>query len=375
MSVLSFFSALALANAASPNELVDVFQLDQGAHGQIFLALNETPPAFHVHSDGQGVVIELPDFEVGARDIYPAKGAVFERLSVSVADGTTYMRVFGTGHDAHVDPVLGGFLISLGAGRPAVVNAIPEERHVIASAVISLPEAHSGSNLHSQTAQMHGSDAVSEDVSPIAANGDNATTGQAGGSYTSVSNGSDAASQNVNSSAGAEPPSLPDIAASGSDDAPGPAEARSGPAAVEPSPTTPQGSQTVTQSAAPIDIDAELAAMEAEAALQDAPAGPCEADEAALEDSPWDLDLLANLGECLVESDKAEDAKTYYERVLAFEPGHFRAALGLARIQEAEGNRSDAARLFDAASRSATTDGEALAARAAARRIRERSDD
>ena len=103
-------------------------------------------------------------------------------------------------------------------------------------------------------------------------------------------------------------------------------------------------------------------------------AGPCDAQAAALADAPWDLDLIVAQADCLVEAGERANAVGLYERVLAFEPEHFRAALGLARLREHAGRHEDAARLFEAAAGSALTDGEALAARAAARRARGRSE-
>lgn len=113
----------------------------------------------------------------------------------------------------------------------------------------------------------------------------------------------------------------------------------------------------------------------ASASSEEAPvSGPCDAQAAALADAPWDLDLIVAQADCLVEAGERENAVGLYERVLAFEPEHFRAALGLARLREHAGRHEDAARLFEAAAGSALTDGEALAARAAARRARERSE-
>ncbi len=92
-----------------------------------------------------------------------------------------------------------------------------------------------------------------------------------------------------------------------------------------------------------------------------------------LEDAPWDLDLIAAKGACLVQAGDAGDARSQFERVLAFEPEHARAALGLARLKEASGDLTGAAELYDIAARGARTDGEALEAMAAARRVREAS--
>lgn len=92
-----------------------------------------------------------------------------------------------------------------------------------------------------------------------------------------------------------------------------------------------------------------------------------------LEDAPWDLDLIAAQGACLAHAGDSADARVQYERVLAFEPEHARAALGLARLKEAAGDHTGAAELYDIAARGARTDGEALEAMAAARRLREAS--
>jgi tetratricopeptide (TPR) repeat protein len=93
----------------------------------------------------------------------------------------------------------------------------------------------------------------------------------------------------------------------------------------------------------------------------------------SLEDAPWDLDLIAAKGSCLVQAGAPAEARTQFERVLAFEPDHVPAALGLARLKEAAGELSAAAALYDIAARGARTDGEALEAMAAARRLREAS--
>lgn len=99
--------------------------------------------------------------------------------------------------------------------------------------------------------------------------------------------------------------------------------------------------------------------------------GPCDAEAAALADAPWDLDLIVAQADCLLEAGERRNAAGLYERVLAFQPEHFRAALGLARLRQQAGRHGDAARLFETAAGSALTDGEALAAQAAARRARE----
>jgi len=94
--------------------------------------------------------------------------------------------------------------------------------------------------------------------------------------------------------------------------------------------------------------------------------GACTQTADRLEDTPWDLSAMSAHGDCLAGSGSDDDAATIYERVLAFEPGHYGAALGLARLRAAQGDTAAAAQLFQTAAASARTDGEALAARQAA---------
>jgi len=104
--------------------------------------------------------------------------------------------------------------------------------------------------------------------------------------------------------------------------------------------------------------------------------GPCDATAAAVQESPWDLDALTRHADCLAGLGPAarDNAAGLYERVLAFDPTHFRAAIGLARIREAQGRGQEAAQLYERAASAALTDGEALAARAAADRSRDDED-
>lgn len=100
--------------------------------------------------------------------------------------------------------------------------------------------------------------------------------------------------------------------------------------------------------------------------LTPAASGVCVQTAERLEDTPWDLGAMATHGNCLMDAGRTGDAETLYERVLAFEPGHFAAALGLARIRADAGRLGDARELFQTAAGAARTDGEALAARSAA---------
>ncbi|XBQ16163.1 MAG: tetratricopeptide repeat protein [Oceanicaulis sp.] len=132
------------------------------------------------------------------------------------------------------------------------------------------------------------------------------------------------------------------------------------PAALQPADRTPSNAATPAPAEAAVPAAPEPVA-----------AGPCPDSAQALDDAPWDLELLTNHGECLAAAGGNRDAAAIFERVLAFEPEHFRAALALARLKQAQGSYAEAAALFETAAGSAMTDGEALAARAAARRARE----
>ncbi len=101
-------------------------------------------------------------------------------------------------------------------------------------------------------------------------------------------------------------------------------------------------------------------------ALAATPGGLCAETATRLEDTPWDLAAMSAHGDCLGGEGRTSDAQTLYERVLAFEPGHFAAALGLAQIRAEAGDIDTARALFETAAAAARTDGEALAARSAA---------
>ncbi|MBI1263705.1 MAG: hypothetical protein GC187_03105 [Alphaproteobacteria bacterium] len=151
------------------------------------------------------------------------------------------------------------------------------------------------------------------------------------------------------------------------------ANARADAPPADPSPSNPAPEQTQALSPAPAPAipapEAPATPAARAAAVNPACAGVAE----ELEDAPWDLDLIAAQGACLAQAGDSADARVQYERVLAFEPEHARAALGLARLQEAAGELTAAAELYEIAARNARTDGEALEAMAAARRLREAS--
>lgn len=99
-----------------------------------------------------------------------------------------------------------------------------------------------------------------------------------------------------------------------------------------------------------------------------APAG-CALTAAAVESDGWDLDALTAHSACLSEEGRGDEARPLLERVLAFEPSRFDAALMLAEITEDSGDTAAAQALFEQAAEAARTDGQAAAARARARAL------
>lgn len=85
--------------------------------------------------------------------------------------------------------------------------------------------------------------------------------------------------------------------------------------------------------------------------------------------SPWDLDALTALAQCHVDDNRPSEARPHLERVLAFEPGRFDAAILLAEVAEGEGAIDEARALYDQAAGSARSDGQAAAARARGRAL------
>lgn len=331
-------AALILANlslASVNGEVRDVFQLPGGEQGQVFVALSEMPPRMTQGAAGDALILSLPGVHMNERRIVPAKGAVFDGLMVAPGDTGSVLRFDGVGQGARAELVAGGILISLGEGRPEITNTIPEERRVVASAMIgSSADAYSSTSGRMHSAASPGSQQATASLS-------GSSSGPAGRDASGhddhgVTQGVSLASHDERAAEGS--------AASGSPTALSPSEPDHVAEAVQEVPGEP---------------DVSVAER------------VCPEQNMAIEESPWDLDLLTALGECLSAHDHGPDAVEYFEQVLAFEPSHFRAALGLARIREQLGEPDEAARLFEVASRSAITDGEALAARAAARRMRE----
>ena len=112
-----------------------------------------------------------------------------------------------------------------------------------------------------------------------------------------------------------------------------------------------------------IDTEAEPVAPPPEPEL------PCLAEAASVEEDPWDDAGLIAHATCLRDAGEIEDAANIYQQMLAFEPENFDIAMELATIRRTQGNDGAARALFDQAASNATSDAEAVRARARIREI------
>ncbi|WP_421785665.1 tetratricopeptide repeat protein [Hyphobacterium sp.] len=139
------------------------------------------------------------------------------------------------------------------------------------------------------------------------------------------------------------------------------------------------------ESDVPPSIVAEAAASEAESApivlaetasvsRPDSGEAECIAAATALDIDMWNIDALTTHAGCLVDEDRTADAIPLLERVIAFEPGRFDAVIALAEANERLGNVAQAQALYEQAAAVAATDGQAVAARARARRLENASE-
>jgi hypothetical protein len=105
-----------------------------------------------------------------------------------------------------------------------------------------------------------------------------------------------------------------------------------------------------------------------------ADAADCAGAAAALETDSWNIDALTVQAGCLIEEGDTARAIPMLERVVAFEPGRFDAVIALAEAREALGEIAQAQALYEQAADIAATDGQAVAARARARRLAQSPD-
>lgn len=310
-SLLIPCAALVLSAAAAPavsGQVADVLVLPDGA---LFVALDETPSSITVSAAPGRLSLALAGWTADGRTLIPHGDAGFSRLEIT-GDGFVLVGDFA---EAHAELRTGGVLIRLGG------------------------VAENGF----QDAPRQGSESDAS-ASAQASSGDAAA--RAGAASPEDRDASVQAAARADAEVSARTGSTTDAATPASAEPGIPGDAASAPAAIP-------------------------AAVPDRAPEPSAEAGACDAQAAALADAPWDLDRIVDQADCLVEAGEQRNAAGLYERVLAFQPEHFRAALGLARLRQQAGRYDDAARLFETAAGSALTDGEALSAGAAARRARE----
>lgn len=119
-------------------------------------------------------------------------------------------------------------------------------------------------------------------------------------------------------------------------------------------------------------VEAERAAeTEREAEIARSAGTACERAAAAVEESPWDEALQAEHAGCLAGAGDLDGAARIYGQMLAFEPENASAAIALAEIRAAQGDRAAARRLFEQAAANSISDAEAARAIARARELSE----
>ncbi len=375
---LSILTALAVSSAAHGDEVVDVRLLASGEH--IWIALDQQPEALRYQTSNGRISVQLDGFQpADTRTIQPSVTGLITAMGVRPASAGSEIEIVGSFARGHAELREGGILIDMfeAAYRVAATDAMPGHQDV------SRPQSGSGS----EGVAERGDDGVSDRPSYSESSG----TAQA--SATRAQHDADQVSGPRQTAEAAASPPTPSGRDSGGfvigdpidestpagglwlmeSDEPEP----QAPAAQPASPMqadTPAPVETTEPAAEPegdgaVDLSSIPGETELVVADADQP-GPCDPTAAAIASSPWDLDALANHAACLIEIGEYQNGAGLYERVLAFDPGHFQAALGLARLRERQGRRDDAARLFETAADAALTDGQALSARAAARRLR-----
>ncbi|WP_440959167.1 tetratricopeptide repeat protein [Oceanicaulis sp. LC35] len=320
IQVLTASALAALTCSAAQAELRDVSVLQEAGRTQLWLSFDEQPQAVEV-LPGEGLVLHVDGVSAeGSRRIEPAVRGPVSALALSRAPNGVSISVSGAFSRGEAEVRQGGVLVTLlnvtGVSTP-ITRTPPrthatEQSHTASTAPATQPAHAAPSSDHSAPASAHGSDA---------------------GHASSVS-------------------------AATSHAQPAHADAGHGAAASSDSHATSAHEPATGQ---PLELGGDVVIDES----------VCPDSAARLADAPWDLNLLSTHADCLVSMGDSEGAVALYQRVLAFDPRHFQAALGLARILSDQGDHQAAAELFDTAASAARTDGQAVQARMAARRARE----
>ncbi|MBC38125.1 MAG: hypothetical protein CMH91_03550 [Oceanicaulis sp.] len=314
--VLTASALAALTCSAAQADLRDVSVLQEAGRTQLWLSFDEQPQAVQVRP-GEGLVLHVDGVSSeGSRRIEPAVRGPVSALALSRAPNGVSISVSGAFSGGEAEVRQGGVLVTLlnVTGVSAPITRTPPRTHATEQA------RPAESAPHTEPAQGASSQAS-------AASADHGGSGHA------------------------------------SSAAPSTHEADPGEAA--PAGNTPVQSHATSAhepaSGQPMQLGGDVVIDES----------VCPDSATRLADAPWDLNLLSTHADCLVSMGDSEGAVALYQRVLAFDPRHFQAALGLARILSDQGDHQAAAELFDTAASAARTDGQAVQARMAARRARE----
>ncbi|MCP2670838.1 hypothetical protein NHF40_07855 [Maricaulaceae bacterium EIL42A08] len=410
----AFLASVFFATSAAYGDAVTDVRLLAGQE-QIWIALDAQPEALQFQLRGDGVYLELTGFEVGRpRSILPNGSDAISSLEVMPAEASTRVLISGRFAQAYAELRQGGVLIDLSAEAASRMSDQRQHTSRLAAGMslqAQAPEqARPGPNRTEREASGPGAAtgraAVPEDLErrdtlwdatrPVEerlaaeARAASMQAEQAGLGPEGAGDRPVASAQGNQGSVRqgfqiADPYEEPRSESGGMwlmrGDGEGADETPAGSApAVQPEQENDDANAPVAApdeqpALDPDTIDVSTIPGETELVTSNAELpGPCDPTAAAIASSPWDLDALADHAGCLIGIGEFENGAGLYERVLAFDPGHFPAALGLARLRERQGRREDAARLFETAANAALTDGQALSARAAARRLRQDDD-
>lgn len=314
--VLTASALAALSCSAAEAELRDISLLQDAGRTQLWLSFDDQPQGVEVRP-GTGLVLHVDGVTSdGTRRIEPAVRGPVSALALTPAPNGMSISVSGAFSGGEAEVRQGGVLVTLMnvTGVSAPITRTP-------------PQTHSAE------------ESASESASSLAAQ-----NGQA-----------------------SSPAPTPSSATQGGGAAPGSAMASMDGQTASQSVTDAEPDESHASSThdpdrgEPLELGGDIVIDES----------VCPDSAARLADAPWDLNLLSTHADCLVSMGDSEGAVALYQRVLAFDPRHFQAALGLARILSDQGDHQAAAELFDTAASAARTDGQAVQARMAARRARE----
>ena len=308
--LLTASALAALSCTAAQAELRDVSLLQSEGRTQLWLAFDTQPQSVEIQP-GSGLVLHVDGVSLDrSRHIEPAVRGPVSALALSRAPNGVSISMSGAFAGGEAEVREGGVLVTLTGvtGQSAPIRRSPPRAPVSEQGAASSPTASSAS----QPA------ASSSSSMPSPASGH------------SEQHGADSAHETSS----------------------GPQDLASAPASA--------GSAAGTQ--------AQMRELGGDLVIDES---VCPDSAARLVDAPWDLNLLSTHADCLVSVGDSEGAVALYQRVLAFDPRHFQAALGLARILSDQGDHQAAAELFETAAGAARTDGQAVQARMAARRARE----